>query len=47
MPEFTRNTKASDLTFVEEMYFSDLTKNAAQITGTLQLGRDEAGVLDK
>lgn len=45
-PVFTPKKKYT-LTFDEDCYFTRLDENAALITETLQLGRDEAGVLDK
>lgn len=45
-PALTRN-ETYTLTFDEDSYFARLAENAALITETLQLGRDEAGVLDK
>jgi hypothetical protein len=45
-PVFKRKPRSA-LTFNEDCYFARLVENAALITGTLQLGQDEAGVLDK
>jgi len=45
-PDFGQK-KRTALTFDENDYFTRLTENAALITETLQLGREEAGVLDK
>ena len=45
-PDFGQKKRAA-LTFDENDYFTRLAENAALITETLQLGREEAGVLDK
>lgn len=45
-PVFKRKP-TSTLVFSEDRYFAGLVENAALIAGTLQLGQDEAGVLDK
>jgi len=45
-PDFGQK-KRTALTFDEDDYFARLAENAVLITETLQLGRDEAGVLDK
>jgi|GEM_PF-4066396 len=45
-PNFGQKIRTT-LTFDENDYFTGLTENATLITETLQLGREEAGVLDK
>lgn len=45
-PDFGQKKHAA-LTFDENDYFARLAENTALITETLQLGREEAGVLDK
>jgi len=45
-PVFKRKP-TSTLVFSEDRYFARLVENAALIAGTLQIGQDEAGVLDK
>ena len=45
-PVFTREDSLS-LTYQEDEYFVNLAENAGLIMEGLQLGRDEAGILDK